>query len=272
VRQWAKEQGDEWLTNLYNERQNDLSRLFPDYATQYFTRYVENGYLLNESEAEAALSRAGKTTLLSPVDDGYGTEAFGVGADYFDPDAYLAFRTNDPEKTAAAIETAIGTHYDDLHAADEWFDGLFTPADFRREALDLHRSDIVTNAIELAVFLFVMSICMYLMMRASMMGRIREIGIYRAIGVSKKNLVFRFFVEALAVTSLTVLFGYLFSSLLISAWLAKAPLIGSMFYYPLPMALASLALLYAVSSLCGTLPVLRLLRKTPSEILSKYDI
>ena len=36
--------------------------------------------------------------------------------------------------------------------------------------------------------------------------------------------------------------------------------------------LASLALLYAISALCGTLPVLRLLRKTPSEILSKYDI
>ena len=273
VRQWAKEQGDEWLTNLYNERQNDLSRLFPDYATQYFGRYVENGYLLNESEAEAALSRAGKTTLLNTVYPDYGAgEPLLIGDTRCDPDAYLAFRTNDPEKTAAAIETAIGTHYDDLHAADEWFEGLFTPAGFRREALDLHRGDIVTNAIELAVFLFVMSICMYLMMRASMMGRIREIGIYRAIGVSKKNLVFRFFVEALAVTSLTVLFGYLFSSLLISAWLAKAPLIGSLFYYPLPMALASLALLYAVSSLCGTLPVLRLLRRTPSEILSKYDI
>ena len=117
-----------------------------------------------------------------------------------------------------------------------------------------------------------MSLCMYLIMRASTMGRIREIGIYRAIGVSKKNLVFRFFVESLAVTSLTVLVGYLFSTFLISAWLVKVPLLGNYFYYPVWMALSTLALLFGIGSLCGTLPVLSLLRRTPSEILSKYDI
>ena len=273
VRLWATEQGDEWLTNLYNERQDNLYRLYPNYAFPYSGRYIEPGYLLNENEAEAALSRAGKTTLLTTVYPDYGVgEPLRIGETRFDPEAYLAFRTNDPEKTAAAIEAVLGAHYGELLSSDEWFEGLFTPAGFRREALDQHRNDIVPNAIELGVFLFVMSLCMYLMMRSSMMGRIREIGIYRAIGVSKKNLTFRFFVESLAVTSLTVLLGYLFSSILISSWLAKAPLIGNYFYYPLPMALASLALLYAISALCGTLPVLRLLRKTPSEILSKYDI
>lgn len=273
VRQWAAEQGDEWLNNLYNERQRDLYGLYPDLNTSYYGKYVEAGYLLNESEAEAALSRAGKTTLLTTAYPDYGVgEPIPIGEENYNSEAYLAFRSSDPEKTAAAIEAALGAHYGELQSSDEWFEGLLTPADFRREALDQHRGDIVSNAIELAVFLFVMSLCMYLMMRSSMMGRIREIGIYRAIGVSKKNLAFRFFVEALAVTSLTVLFGYLFSSVLIASWLVKVPLIGNYFYYPLPMALASLALLYAISALCGTLPVLRLLRKTPSEILSKYDI
>ena len=189
----------------------------------------------------------------------------------------MTILTSDPEKTTAAIEATLGDHYRALKGGgnsiiDDWTSPLYTPADFRREALETEKSEIVQNAIELAVFIAVMSLCMYLMMRASLMGRIREIGIYRAIGVSKKNLVFRFFVESLAVTSLTVLIGYLFSSVLISAWLVKAPLIGEFFYYPLWMALSVLALLYAISALCGTLPVLRLLRRTPSEILSKYDI
>ena len=278
VREWAKERGDEWLTDLYKERANELYYLCRDlgFGYSYSKRYVGAGYLLNEKEAEAALSRVGKTTLLYPRYDGYGDIEIGFGEDYFDPSAYLAIRTSDPEKTVAAIKAALGEHYAELRAEgdllNEWNEPLYSPDDFRREALDEQRGDIVSNAIELGVFLFVMSLCMYLMMRASMMGRIREIGIYRAIGVSKKNLIFRFFVESLAVASLTVLVGYLFSSLLISAWLVKTPLIGNYFYYPLPMALGALALLYAVSALCGTLPVLRLLRKTPSEILSKYDI
>ena len=285
VREWAETMNDPEMNVLYEIRQNEFIEIYSDlfYELNYSGKGKgarQSGFLLNEKEAEAALSRAGKTTILEGFNyyeasgsDGYNPADRTIVSDR----TYLALRTNDPEKTAAAIEAVLGDHYRALSVeqADlfgEWLEPLYTPASFREEALRTEKGDIVANAIELAVFIAVMSLCMYLMMRASMMGRIREIGIYRAIGVSKKNLVFRFFVESLAVASLTVLFGYLFSSILISAWLAKVPLISSFFYYPLWMALASLALLYAISALCGTLPVLRLLRRTPSEILSKYDI
>ena len=49
-------------------------------------------------------------------------------------------------------------------------------------------------------------------------------------------------------------------------------LVSSVFYYPIWLAGAVLVLLYALSLLCGVLPILSLLRKTPSEILAKYDI
>ena len=235
---------------------------------------------MNDAEAEAVFARVGKTTLLEREYSWYKSDDATVAkaGDAIIPElTYLTILTSAPEKTAARIEEVLGDHYRALREnknsiIDDWTAPLYVPDDFRNEALETQKADIIANAIELAVFIAVMSLCMYLMMRASLMGRIREIGIYRAIGVSKKNLVFRFFVESLAVTSLTVLIGYLFSSLLISAWLVKAPLIGEYFYYPLWMALAALGLLYAISALCGTLPVLRLLRRTPSEILSKYDI
>lgn len=280
LQDWTEQQGDPGMYLLYEQRRDELLERYSDlYYKMDVSRKADRiGYFLSDAEAEAAFSRVGKTTLL----DGYYYYYYDANpprtGDEIIPElTYLTIRTNDPEKTAARIEAVLGDHYRALESegsgiVNEWNPAVYTPDDFRQEALKTEKADIIANAIELAVFIAVMSLCMYLMMRASLMGRIREIGIYRAIGVSKKNLVFRFFIESLAVTSLTVLFGYLFSSVLISAWLVKAPLIGEYFYYPLWMALAALGLLYAISALCGTLPVLRLLRKTPSEILSKYDI
>ena len=280
LQEWTEQQGDPGMYLLYEQRRDELLERYSDlYYKMDVSRKADRiGYFLSDAEAEAAFSRVGKTTLL----DGYYYYYYDANpprtGDEIIPElTYLTIRTNNPEKTAARIEAVLGDHYRALESegsgiVNEWNPAVYTPDDFRQEALKTEKADIIANAIELAVFIAVMSLCMYLMMRASLMGRIREIGIYRAIGVSKKNLVFRFFIESLAVTSLTVLFGYLFSSVLISAWLVKAPLIGEYFYYPLWMALAALGLLYAISALCGTLPVLRLLRKTPSEILSKYDI
>ena len=280
LQEWTEQQGDPGMYLLYEQRRDELLERYSDlYYKMDVSRKADRiGYFLSDAEAEAAFSRVGKTTLL----DGYYYYYYDANpprtGDEIIPElTYLTIRTNDPEKTVARIEAVLGDHYRALESegsgiVNEWNPAVYTPDDFRQEALKTEKADIIANAIELAVFIAVMSLCMYLMMRASLMGRIREIGIYRAIGVSKKNLVFRFFIESLAVTSLTVLFGYLFSSVLISAWLVKAPLIGEYFYYPLWMALAALGLLYAISALCGTLPVLRLLRKTPSEILSKYDI
>ena len=104
------------------------------------------------------------------------------------------------------------------------------------------------------------------------MNRIKEVGIYRAIGVSKKNLVFKFFIEAIVLTTLTVLIGYILTSGFLFLCLGMSSMIAEIFYYPVWLAGAVLAILYAISLFFGTLPILSLLRKTPSEILAKYDI
>lgn len=104
------------------------------------------------------------------------------------------------------------------------------------------------------------------------MLKVKEIGIYRAIGASKKNIVFRFLVESLIVAAFTVLVGYVLSSAFIWACLGISSLLESVFFYPIWYALIILAGLLAIVSICGIIPSLLLLRKTPSEILAKYDI
>lgn len=104
------------------------------------------------------------------------------------------------------------------------------------------------------------------------MNRIKEIGVYRAIGVSRKNLMFRFMIEAFVLASLTILIGYLFVSGFIITCFSLSSMMSRIFYYPVWMALIILVILYGVSLLFGTLPVMSLLKKTPSEIIAKYDI
>lgn len=124
----------------------------------------------------------------------------------------------------------------------------------------------------MGVVLAILSICMYFIMRSSLMNRVKEIGIYRAIGVSKKNLILKFLIEAAVLTLFTVFIGYIIASIFISACLNASPLVEEILYYPLWVALADLVIIVGLCLACGVLPITQLLKKTPSAILAKYDI
>lgn len=130
---------------------------------------------------------------------------------------------------------------------------------------------IIGGAVRICVVLLLMCLCIYFMMRASFMSRIKEIGIMRAIGVTKKNIVFRFAIESFIVSTATTVVGYLMTSVLMYA-LSDAALFSNAFYFPIWLSIGVLIIVYACSLLFGIIPALTLLSKTPSEILAKYDI
>ena len=124
----------------------------------------------------------------------------------------------------------------------------------------------------MAVIIAISSVCMYFIMHASVMNRIKEVGIYRAIGVSRKNLIFKFFIEAALLTLFTVLVGYALSSIVLRLMIGGSALMTDIFYYPLWLALSVFGIITSITLFFGTLPIILLLRKTPSQILAKYDI
>ena len=149
---------------------------------------------------------------------------------------------------------------------------MLTPDMLFDNVIRNQKDGIITSLITMVIIFVLMSVCMYFIMRSSLMNRIKEVGIYRAIGVSKKNLVFKFFVESLVIACLTVLVGYIGVSAFIGVCMRISPLVSSRLYYPVWLALADLLILLSLSVVCGILPILSLLRKTPSQILAKYDI
>ncbi len=109
-------------------------------------------------------------------------------------------------------------------------------------------------------------------MRSSMLGRIKEIGIYRSIGATKKDIYKIFFSEIIAFTTVGSLTGYLFMTYVVNRIQTTFGSIIQIFYFPITLFLGGIIGLYLINIIFGMIPIFTLLRKTPSEINAKFDI
>lgn len=214
-----------------------------------YKKYESLSYVLDEKDYIAITKINGESH--SSVFYGYG---------YVEENVYTLVHSSSAKET----EKYLKANFED---AD-----VITPEEIFHKTISRNVEKIIKNFIYIGVILLLMSVAMYFIMRSSLMLKVKEIGIYRAIGASKKNIVFRFLVESLIVAAFTVLVGYVLSSAFIWACLGISSLLESVFFYPIWYALIILAGLLAIVSICGIIPSLLLLRKTPSEILAKYDI
>lgn len=124
----------------------------------------------------------------------------------------------------------------------------------------------------MVIFSLILAVCMYFIMRTIYMNRVKELGIYRAIGVSKKNLLYRASIECGVLTTLTVMLGYLVTTIVVTYIQSVMSLASNVFYYPWWLKLITLVFLYVICIFSGTLSARLILRKTPAEIMAKYDI
>jgi ABC-type lipoprotein export system ATPase subunit/ABC-type antimicrobial peptide transport system permease subunit len=112
---------------------------------------------------------------------------------------------------------------------------------------------------------------MYYMMRSSMLSRIYEISVYRALGIKQSSIMREFITELIVITSFTTLFGYLFASSLIYT-LQEASFLKEIAYLNGSAFILGFFLIYAINILFGIMSIRGQLSKTPSELLSSYDM
>lgn len=181
----------------------------------------------------------------------------------------LVMHSTDPEATEAFLRA----EFPELPAADaEEIDYTFvTPTLLLGMALEENRIEIIASIVALALGLLLMCVCIYFIMRSSMLSKVREIGIYRAVGVSKKNMIFKFAVESSAIALQTLAVGFVIGAYAATS-LANGGVTASTFYFPFWLGALTLIFLIGTCILFGILPIASLLRKTPAQILAKYDI
>lgn len=249
----------------FNEIKNSEVKLLKETMTDYISQYQDFFYdeYYNPVYSNTYLISANDLINISKIS--------GKNYNIEEPkhvfySKYLTIHSINPEKTYEWLQTL------NLVSDENDNSAYITPYDMKNELLENVLFDIIQDLISLVVILVIMCICMVFIMKSSVMNRIKEIGIYRAIGVSKKNLMFKYFIEITILTTFTVFIGYILGSIFIGFAATLSNQIISVFYYPWYLALFVAVLLYFISIISGLIPIKLLLKKTPSEILSKYDI
>ena len=110
-----------------------------------------------------------------------------------------------------------------------------------------------------------------LMTRSSFLSRIKEIGIFRAIGVKKTDIYKMFLGEILALTTVSSLLGIIGMSYALSK-LCKISYISTMFAMNPVVFFGAIITVYVFNSIVGLIPVFNTMRKTPAAILARYDV
>ena len=167
--------------------------------------------------------------------------------------------SNDKELTVSELQS-LGFEARDVNASDyERF----------KENQQLAVASRVRNIV---LILGGILVYIFLMMRSSMLGRIKEIGIYRSIGATKKDIYKIFVSEIIAFTTVGGLSGYLLMSYLVSRVQSIVGDLFRVYYFPVYLFIVGILVIYLANIVFGMLPIMTLLRKTPSEIMAKYDI
>ena len=129
------------------------------------------------------------------------------------------------------------------------------------------KSTIISAGIILAISL----IEILLMIRSSFLSRVKEVGIYRAIGVKKKDIYIMFSGEIIAITTIASLPGILLMAYLLRI-LTKIEILSEILVVNYEVVFVSILLVFVFNLIVGLIPVWNTIRKRPAEILSRTDI
>ncbi len=279
---------DEAIFSFYNNYQIDGTA----YGTVKDRIEIVDGRAI-ESDSEVLVYNNGFFELGEVV------EVFGVGfrtvvgvyegkadSDYsFNSQVYVVSNNDFFE---AIIDQTQNRYY------EYWFNGFFfyvddeeqAVSDFKELGYELFNSyeaekanftqaQSEANATRITTIVMIIAgiiIFIFFMMRSSMLSRIKEIGVYRAIGATKRDIYKIFFSEIIGFTTLGSLTSYLVMSYLINEVQRQAGDLVQVFYFPFYLFIGGIVGIYLLNIVFGMLPIFTLLRKTPAEITAKYDI
>ena len=133
------------------------------------------------------------------------------------------------------------------------------------------RSSMLSILVLAGVILGISFIEIFLMIRASFLSRIKEVGVYRSIGVKKRDIYKMFSGEIFAISIIASVPGFLFMAFIISR-LIRVSYLRDMFLINSGVLLVCLIIIFGLNLIFGLLPVWRTIRKTPAAILARTDV
>ncbi len=133
------------------------------------------------------------------------------------------------------------------------------------------KDNIISSLIVSTVILIVSLVEILLMIRSSFLSRIREVGIYRAIGIKKSDIYKMFSGEIIAISCTASLLGISFMTYILYSF-KNVPYISNLFMVNFFTYILSFVLVFIFNLIVGLLPVYNTIRKTPAQILARVDV
>ena len=137
--------------------------------------------------------------------------------------------------------------------------------------LNEQKESMKSSMIVAIVMLVISLIEIILMMRSSFLSRIKEVGIYRAIGVKKSDIYKMFVGESFAISTIASVPGVLFMGYCLYV-LSDISYVGSNYVMNIWVLLLCLVIVYLFNIIVGLIPVFNTMRKTPAQILARHDL
>lgn len=141
----------------------------------------------------------------------------------------------------------------------------------RNDYIKENKASVNSIIVFTSVILAISLIEIYLMIRSSFLSRIKEVGIYRAIGV-KKSDIYKMFASEIMAINLTATLGGIILMGAILYNVSKMKVLGSMVVLNGTTLGLALLISFGFNLIMGLIPVYRVVRKRPSEILARHDI
>lgn len=130
-----------------------------------------------------------------------------------------------------------------------------------------------TNLVVIIIFLVISIIYVYFSTRSKLISEIKEIGVYRSIGATKWQIYSKYLADIFINSTFTSIIGYIIIVIGYTFINTKlATLTGDVANINVGIYILGALVLYLINFIFGLLPVFTLMRKTPAEINSKYDI
>lgn len=124
------------------------------------------------------------------------------------------------------------------------------------------------------VIAIILCVGVALLMKSEIIKRIKTIGIYRCIGATKMNIAMLFAGESLIMMVTSSGIGFLLGSIIV--WYLRYGKYSYMtmttIYYPFWFGCMLFLIITVISVIGSIAPVLKILKRQPSEIMSQYDI
>ena len=137
----------------------------------------------------------------------------------------------------------------------------------KKEYLDSRKETNKTLLILCLIVAIVSFLIIFLISRSSFLSRIKEVGVYRAIGIKKSDIYKMFIGETVAIYTLVSIPGIALAFYTLSSIEQLEPFVLT----TLPVLLISVIVIFAFMIIVSAIPVFNTIKKAPAFILSRTD-